>query len=71
MNLQTVNDGDVLSKTLLKDIKPVLGATTGSLLEKVEGTALMSSGDVYILTDNDGINDHSGETQLINLGKLF
>ena len=71
INLQAVTDGETLTKTLIKDIKPVLGATTGTLIEKVEGTALMSNGDVYIVTDNDGVNDHSGETQLINLGKLF
>ena len=71
INLQTATDGQTITKTLIKDIKPVLGATTGTLIEKVEGTALMANGDVYILTDNDGVNDHSGETQLINLGKLF
>lgn len=71
INLQAVTDGEILTKTLVKDIKPVLGATTGTLIEKVEGTALMANGDVYIVTDNDGVNDHNGETQLINLGKLF
>ncbi len=71
INLQAVTEGQTLTKTLIKDIKPILAATTGTLLEKVEGTALMANGDVYIVTDNDGVNDHSGETQLINLGKLF
>lgn len=71
INLQAVNDGDVITKTLIKDIKPVLGSTTGTLLEKVEGTAVTLNGDVFIVTDNDGVNDHNGETQLINLGQLF
>ncbi len=71
INLQTATDGQTITKTLIKDIKPVLGGTTGPLLEKVEGTAVMANGDVYMVTDNDGVNDHSGETQLINLGKLF
>lgn len=71
INLQTATDGQTITKTLIKDIKPVLGGTTGPLLEKVEGTAVTLKGDVYIVTDNDGVNDHSGETQLINLGKLF
>ena len=26
--------------------------------------------DAYIITDNDGVDDHSGETQFIGLGKL-
>ena len=71
INLQAITDGQTITKTLIKDIKPVLGNTTGTLLEKVEGTAVTLNGDVYIVTDNDGVNDHSGETQLINLGKLF
>ncbi len=71
INLQAVTDGQTITKTLIKDIKPALAATKGSLIEKVEGTALMANGDVYIVTDNDGVNDHNGETQLINLGKLF
>lgn len=71
INLQAATDGQTITKTLIRDIKPALGSTTGPLLEKVEGTAVMANGDVYIVTDNDGVNDHSGETQLINLGKLF
>ncbi len=71
INLQAVTDGQTISKTLIKDIQPALASTQGSLLEKVEGVALMSNDDVYIVTDNDGVNDHSGETQLMNLGKLF
>jgi hypothetical protein len=30
----------------------------------------MANGDVYIINDNDGIDDNSGETQLLNVGKL-
>lgn len=71
INLQAVTDGQTITKTLIKDIKPVLGNTTGTLIEKVEGTAVTLNGDLYIVTDNDGVNDHNGETQLINLGKLF
>lgn len=47
INLQAVTDGETLTKTLIRDIKPVLGATTGTLIEKVEGTALIANGDVY------------------------
>lgn len=71
INLQTVNDGDVITKNLIKDIKPALASTKGSLIEKVEGVAVTLNGEVYIVTDNDGVNDHNGETQLINLGRLF
>jgi hypothetical protein len=71
INLQTVSDGDVITKTLIKDIKPALASTKGTLIEKVEGVAVTLNGEVYIVTDNDGVNDHSGETQLMNLGRLF
>ena len=71
INLQTVVDGQLITKTLIKDIKLNLASAKGNVLEKVEGTAVMANGDVYIVTDNDGVNDHSGETQLINIGKVF
>lgn len=71
INLQAVTDGQVITKTLIKDLIPNLTSPKGTLLEKVEGTALMNNGDVYIVTDNDGVNDHTDETQLLNLGKLF
>lgn len=71
INLQTVTEGQTLTKTLIKDIKPNLASTKGMVIEKVEGAAVMANGEVYILTDNDGVNDHSGETQLINIGKVF
>lgn len=71
INLQAVTDGQTITKTLIKDIKPNLAAAKGNVLEKVEGTAVMANGEVYIVTDNDGVNDHSGETQLINIGKVF
>ncbi len=71
INLQTLTDGQTITKTLIKDIKPNLAAAKGNIIEKVEGAAVMANGEVYIVTDNDGVNDHSGETQLINIGKVF
>lgn len=61
----------VVSKTLVKDILPELQATGGRVLDKVEGTAITSQGDVYVVTDNDGVDDASGETRFIRLGKLL
>lgn len=71
INLQAATDGETLTKTLIKDIKPALASTKGTLIEKVEGVAVTLNGEVYIVTDNDWVNDYSGETQLMNLGKLF
>lgn len=65
-------DGAVLTKTLVRDLMNDLQATKGLVLEKVEGLAVLPNGQVLIVTDNDGVNDHAGggETQLIRLGKI-
>ncbi len=60
-----------LTKTLARDILPDLQAPRGLVIEKVEGLAVMPNGDTLIVTDNDGVDDSSGETQLINLGPVF
>lgn len=66
-----VEDGAAVTKILVRDLMPDLAAPGGLVLEKVEGLALTKGGDVFIATDNDGIDGSSGETQLINLGALF
>jgi len=42
----------------------------GFVLDKVESFAIDAAGDAYVITDNDGVDDHSGETQFLGLGKL-
>jgi hypothetical protein len=66
-------DGATLSKTLVRDLMPDLQAPRGLVLEKVEGVTMLPNGEVLIITDNDGVNDHGGggETQLIRLGKIL
>jgi hypothetical protein len=71
INLDGVVDGQTITKTLIRDIKEDLKGPNGAILEKVEGTAITKNGNVYIVTDNDGVNDHTGETQLIHLGNIF
>ncbi|MGJ8682432.1 esterase-like activity of phytase family protein [Paraglaciecola sp.] len=63
-------DGDTVTKTLVRDIMPDLKMANGLPAEKVEGMAVMANGDVYIVNDNDGVDDNSGEMQLINLGDI-
>jgi hypothetical protein len=48
-----------------------LRAPGGAIPEKIEGSALLASGDVVIVNDNDGVDDNSGEVQLLNLGRLM
>lgn len=66
----TFQSGETIEKTLVRDLMDDLSATGAMTFEKVEGSAITSSGDVYIVNDNDGVDDNSGETQLINLGNL-
>ncbi|MEM7435025.1 MAG: esterase-like activity of phytase family protein [Myxococcota bacterium] len=68
-----LNPGDTVTKTLLRDLvaEGDLTATGGLIAEKIEGSAVTEDGDVYIINDNDGVDDNSGETNLINLGELL
>ena len=63
--------GDMLAKKLVHDVLPDLQATKGWTQEKLEGMTIAANGDVYIVTDNDGLKDNNGETVFLNLGKLF
>lgn len=65
-----LSDGDTVTKTLVKDIYQDL-TREHQTFEKVEGMALLPNGDVLIVNDNDGVDDNSGESQLINLGPIL
>jgi Esterase-like activity of phytase len=57
-----------LTKTLVRDLLPDLQATNGWVQEKVEGMAVGGNGKLYIVTDNDGLDDANGETVFLDLG---
>jgi hypothetical protein len=52
----------VVTKEEVRDLMADLTATGGYVLDKVEGLAIMEDGTVWVSTDNDGVDDHSGET---------
>jgi hypothetical protein len=52
----------VLEPELVVDLLPYLTSTGGYVLDKVEGLAIAEDGTMWISTDNDGVDDHSGET---------
>nr|WP_163700851.1 esterase-like activity of phytase family protein [Mycolicibacterium agri] len=58
----------VLRKTLARNLLPDLQATNGFAQEKVEGFAIAGNGKLYVVTDNDGLDDANGETQFFDLG---
>jgi hypothetical protein len=63
-------DAPVLKKTEVRDLLPDLKSAHGYVLDKVESFAVDAAGEAFIITDNDGVDDSSGETQFIRLGKL-
>ncbi|PJJ61474.1 esterase-like activity of phytase family protein [Compostimonas suwonensis] len=63
-------DGElpVLEKTLRHDVLPDMKATHGWTQEKLEGFTVGTDGQAYAVTDNDGVNDATGETVFLRLG---
>lgn len=59
----------VLHKKLVVDVLPELAAYKGFVPDKVEGFAVTKDGRVFCVTDNDGVDDSTGETLFIELGK--
>ncbi|MFN3671552.1 MAG: esterase-like activity of phytase family protein [Bosea sp. (in: a-proteobacteria)] len=60
----------LVEKTLLRDLTPDLMALGGYGLDKVEGMTVDGAGAVFVVTDNDGVDDSSGETQFFALGSI-
>ena len=60
----------VVSKELVRDLLPDLTSTGGYVLDKVEGLAIQADGTAWVSTDNDGVDDHSGETMFFSVGKM-
>jgi alkaline phosphatase len=61
----------VVEKTLVRDLMADLkSATNGYVVDKVEGLAIDGNGDMLVVTDNDGVDDSSGETLFLRLGNV-
>jgi hypothetical protein len=64
-------DLPVVEKVLVRDlIGDLKSATNGYVVDKVEGFTIDKNGDAYVVTDNDGVDDSSGETLFIRLGNI-
>lgn len=57
-----------VTKRLVRDLVPGILASGGLLFEKIEGLALDKSLNMWIASDNDGVDDNSGETLFENVG---
>ncbi|GAB5374440.1 MAG: esterase-like activity of phytase family protein [Acuticoccus sp.] len=63
-------DLPVVSKALVRDFVPDLASFNGYVVDKVEGFAIDADGIGYVVTDNDGVDDSSGETFFWSIGKV-
>ncbi len=52
----------VVNKTLVHNFLPDLAITHGPIVDKLEGFTIDAAGNAYAVTDNDGVDDSSGET---------
>ncbi|WP_417777022.1 esterase-like activity of phytase family protein [Stutzerimonas xanthomarina] len=71
--VQPVAEGQrfpLVSKRLERDLLPDLQSTGGWVLDKVEGAAVDNQGRLFVVTDNDGVEDASGETRFMRLGAV-
>ena len=53
------------------DLLPHLLATNGWITDKVEGVAITPTGRTFVSTDNDGLDDWSGETWFFDVGRYW
>lgn len=60
----------VVSKELVRDLIPDLKSLNGYVVDKVESFAVDANGVGYVITDNDGVDDSSGETYFWSIGAL-
>lgn len=63
-------DLPVVSKEEVVNLLPMLTSTGGYVLDKVEGLAIFEDGTAWVSTDNDGVDDHSGETMFFSIGDI-
>jgi hypothetical protein len=70
--VSTPLDGELptVSKELVRDLVPDLLSTGGFVLDKVEGFAIDSTGEGFAVTDNDGVDDSTGETMFWSIGTM-
>ncbi|WP_434613822.1 esterase-like activity of phytase family protein [Tabrizicola sp. M-4] len=60
----------VVTKEEVRDFLPDLAVLNGYAAEKIEGFAVDAAGTGWVVTDNDGVSDSSGETLFWSIGNL-
>jgi len=64
------SDLPVVEKQLVRDFIPDLAALNGYVTDKIEGFTIDKTGKAYAVTDNDGVDDSSGETFFFEAGNF-
>jgi hypothetical protein len=60
---------DTFRKRLLRNVLGDLDAHSISVPDKLEGVGLTSGGELFLATDNDGVDENYGETLFFELGR--
>ncbi len=60
----------VVKKEEVRDLIPDLKALNGYVVDKVEGFTVDAAGNGYVVTDNDGVDNSSGETLFFSIGAI-
>jgi hypothetical protein len=60
----------VVTKEIVRDLIPDLARHGGYVVDKIEGFAVDAAGTGWLVTDNDGIDDSSGETFFWSIGAM-
>jgi len=60
----------LVEKEEVRDLLPDLKSLNGYVVDKVEGLAIDANGKAYVVTDNDGVDDSSGETLFFTVDGL-
>lgn len=63
-------DLPVVTKEEVRDFLPDLAVLNGYTAEKIEGFAVDAAGTGWVVTDNDGVSDSSGETLFWSIGAI-
>lgn len=60
----------VLEKEMVRDLREDILGFNGYIQDKVEGLAIFEDGTAWVSTDNDGVDDSSGETFFWTIGQM-
>lgn len=70
VGLADAKDGVTADEKVVYDLIPDFLETNGWITDKPEGVAITDDGDVFVISDNDGVEDWSGETWFLPLGDV-